>query len=209
MIQYTTPAVSLGVVIGSLAVMVLAITSLDTKRFAAASSVLHMQICILGLIAVCASTLIVGALLQLVAHSWIAVLLFAHVGEVYEVNGSRVSRGHVHTSRSSSIMLLIVLANAGFPSTPSYTAEFLMAGYGGVLGILSITVLCTTLGGVLTVVGLLHWVAGSAGRSRISPGVHMHSQGLGVLTLFGVSTLGMALQPTTQSAYALWCIVVA
>ena len=40
-----------------------------------------------------------------------------------------------------------------FPITPSYTAELLLCGYSGVMGLLLITVTAAALGSVLTVIG--------------------------------------------------------
>ena len=40
-----------------------------------------------------------------------------------------------------------------YPTTPSYTAEYLCCGYGGTVGLLLITILCCILGGWLAVIG--------------------------------------------------------
>ena len=56
--------------------------------------------------------LMLGALLQLATHSWIAVLLFMWIGDSYEVHGSRLVKVHTYTPRSSTVMLCILLANS-------------------------------------------------------------------------------------------------
>ena len=55
---------------------------------------------------------VLGALLQLATHSWIAVLLFMWIGESYEIHGSRLMKVHTYSPRSSTIMLCILLANS-------------------------------------------------------------------------------------------------
>jgi len=146
-------------------------------QHAAGSSVLHMQVVVLCIAVSQHSLLVLGAMLQLGAHSWIASMLFMYIGEVYETQGSRSSRVHSYAGRSSTAMLLLLLANSGYPTTPSYTAEFLAAGYSGVSGMLSITFLLAALGGWLAVVGSLQWIHGAQGRSRIHVGIHVASQG--------------------------------
>lgn len=147
MLHYLTPCIALGVGCGSIAVCAVLGSSVDAKRFAAGSSVLHMQLVLLCLALSQHSLLVVGAMLQLAAHSWIASMLFMYIGEVYETQGSRSSRVHSYAGRSSTAMLLLLLANSGYPTTPSYTAEFLSAGYSGVSGMLAITMLLAALGG--------------------------------------------------------------
>ena len=58
------------------------------------------------------SSRIAGALLQLLAHSWIAGSLFYLIGETYEVQGSRLSRAHTYYGRGSTAMLYMLLANS-------------------------------------------------------------------------------------------------
>lgn len=68
-LHYGIPLIAMGVLIGSMSVVSLLLTSLDAKRFAAGSSVLHMQIVCVLLCISTHSVLVVGALLQLAVHS--------------------------------------------------------------------------------------------------------------------------------------------
>jgi len=122
-VTYTTPVWMLCCVGGSYAVVQVVGSSLDVKRFAAGSSILHLQVVLLGLMVLDSTHLTIGVVLQLMVHSWIAVLLFYWIGEAYEVQGSRLSKGHTHHGRSSTTMLVLILANSGFPISVSYTAE--------------------------------------------------------------------------------------
>lgn len=56
---------------------------------------------------------LVGALLQLSVHSWIAVLLFLWIGECYDVQGSRMAKQYTVSGRAATLMLVVMLANSG------------------------------------------------------------------------------------------------
>ena len=58
------------------------------------------------------STAVAGAMVQLAVHSWIAGSLFYLIGESYEIQGSRLSKVHTYTGRSTTAMLYILLANS-------------------------------------------------------------------------------------------------
>ena len=51
-------------------------------------------------------------MLQVVLHSWIACLLFLWIGEMYEVHGSRCSMHYTHAGRSTTVVLVLLLANS-------------------------------------------------------------------------------------------------
>ncbi len=57
---------------------------------------------------------LLGAMLQLAIHSWIAALLFLWIGESYEVQGSRSSKQYIHSGRASTVLLSILLANSDY-----------------------------------------------------------------------------------------------
>ncbi len=50
--------------------------------------------------------------MQLIAHSWIAAMLFSLIGECYEVHGSRCAKQLVLLGSSSTAMLVLLLANS-------------------------------------------------------------------------------------------------
>ncbi len=51
-------------------------------------------------------------MLQLIAHSWIAALLFSMLGECYEAHGSRCAKQLVLLGTVGTGVLLILLANS-------------------------------------------------------------------------------------------------
>ena len=61
---------------------------------------------------VCNALHAVGSMLQVVLHSWIASLLFLWIGEMYEVQGSRCAMQYSHTGRSTTTILILMLANS-------------------------------------------------------------------------------------------------
>jgi len=68
-LSYIVPVALFLCVAGTVAVTSILLAGMDIKRFAAASSVLHLQVCILLLLLVHHSLLVVGAMLQLAVHS--------------------------------------------------------------------------------------------------------------------------------------------
>ena len=60
-------------------------------------------------------TSIHGALLQAVAHSWIASMLFYALGSSYEEHGSRCTKHYVAAGRTASMLLFLLLANSAHP----------------------------------------------------------------------------------------------
>lgn len=124
---------------------------MDTKRFAACSSVLHLQVCVVSLLVVQHTLLSSGTMLQVVLHSWIACLLFLWIGEMYEVQGSRCSMHYTHAGRSTTVVLVLLLANSGFPVTASYSAEYVMLGYLVPVGGILLATIMVCISGVLAV----------------------------------------------------------
>jgi NADH:ubiquinone oxidoreductase subunit 4 (subunit M) len=51
-------------------------------------------------------------MLQAIAHSWIASMLFSLIGESYEVQGSRATKHMAAVGSMAGIMLAVLLANA-------------------------------------------------------------------------------------------------
>jgi len=74
--MYTLPLAGVCMLLGTSSCVAVVVMSLDTKRFAASCSVLHLQVCILSLLLIHHVLLSVGSMLQVVLHSWIASLLF-------------------------------------------------------------------------------------------------------------------------------------
>lgn len=56
---------------------------------------------------------LLGGVLQATAHSWIAGLLFAMLGECYEVQGSRATKLIALTPGMRYALLIVLLANSG------------------------------------------------------------------------------------------------
>lgn len=100
-----------------------ALRTVDTKRFAAISSVLHMQILVAACAWMATRSIVTGVMIQLLAHSWIASLLFYVIGDIYEQHGSRLAVSLYVTSNTGTVLLILLLANSGFPCTASYYAE--------------------------------------------------------------------------------------
>lgn len=115
-----------------------------------------MQVVLVLLVTCDHPALVAGAMVQLAVHSWIAGSLFYLIGESYEVQGSRLSKVHTYTGRSTTAMLYILLANSGFPCSVSFMAEWILIAYTTTSGLLSIALLLAVLGGILAVVGLAH-----------------------------------------------------
>jgi len=197
----------LGTILGSCSVGSLVLSSIDSKRFAAASSVIHMQ-CVLLLLAMSShSGCVAGAMLQLLAHSWIAGSLFYLIGETYEIQGSRLSRSHTHYGRASTAMLFLLLANAGFPCSASFLAEWSLIAYSITGGLLAIALLLGVLGGILSVIGLLHWAHGHHGRHRLHGGIHVALQGPSTLTVATVMGMSLTTYPSSLAWSALHPLV--
>lgn len=151
MTMYTIPLAGCCMLVGTSSCIAVVAMSLDTKRFAASCSVLHLQVCILSLLLIHHVLLSVGSMLQVVLHSWIASLLFLWIGEMYEVQGSRCAMHYNHAGRSTTTILILMLANSGFPISGSYTAEYVMLSYLVPIGGSLLVVTIIAISGVLAV----------------------------------------------------------
>lgn len=123
LLLYTLPLVLTTLVAGTVALLVVVLTTIDIKRFAAVSSILHLQLVLVMLLHTPHTLLVLGAVLQLTTHSYIAAMLFLVVGDVYEALGSRCSKHHHYTTRVSTVLLVLLLANSGYPCSASFHAE--------------------------------------------------------------------------------------
>jgi len=76
LLLFLLPIWTLLTLMGSVGVASVVVGSLDIKRFAAASSILHLQVVVLALLHTTSSMMVLGSIIQTLVHSWIAVLLF-------------------------------------------------------------------------------------------------------------------------------------
>lgn len=105
------------------------IRQIDLKKIIAYSSIVHMNLMIIGLF--CNTYLgFAGAILCMLSHGLISPALFFLVGFLYERTGSRLFRyfsGLVHLLPVySTIFIFFVLANVSFPGTFGFVGEFLL-----------------------------------------------------------------------------------
>nr|ATQ37459.1 NADH dehydrogenase subunit 4 [Diplonema ambulator] len=167
---YCMPVFMLSGIVGTCALTALLLYTVDTKRFAAASSIVHMQIATMLCIWMQHRCLLVGVLLQLVAHSWIAAALFYMLGDVYELHGIRSARSLYTYHSTATALLLVLLANSGYPCTISYYAEWLLIAHALSVS-LAIGMLIAGAAGALATCGLMMWAQLSSGQSRLCTGL--------------------------------------
>nr|QHQ98644.1 NADH dehydrogenase subunit 4 [Lacrimia lanifica] len=192
---YWYPTSILVITTSTVSLLCVLLPTLDLKRFAAVSSILHLQLVLLLLVPVQHTLLAVGTLLQVTTHSYIAALLFLVVGDVYEVLGSRCTKTHHYTSRTASIVLVLLLANSGYPCSASYTAEWCAVAYTTTSGSAVLALVLVTVGGMLSVLGLFHWVHSKQGRSRVHVGAHTLLSTTSALHLYSVGGLVVSTAP--------------
>lgn len=98
----------------------------DLKKFIAYTSVVHMNMFLLGLF-ICNPFSIIGACFSMFVHSVVSALLFFAAGSAYDRHGTRISlympRLVVSFPQLSAIFFFGLLANIGFPLTPNFFAE--------------------------------------------------------------------------------------
>nr|ATQ37473.1 NADH dehydrogenase subunit 4 [Diplonema sp. ATCC 50224] len=145
-------------------------TTVDMKRFVAACSVAHLHLCICVMMCAHRSASMVGLIVQVLMHSLIATLLFFVVGDVYEVQGSRSIKSLRYGSSTSVSMLILLLANSGFPCSASYYAEVSMLITTTTYSI-ALTACIILIGAILALAGGMFWVQVMTGRSKQHPGI--------------------------------------
>jgi len=126
---YFTPLVAVFAILGILFTCLTAIRQIDLKKIIAYSSVGHMNIVLLGIIAGNTEAL-QGAIFQMLSHGIVSGALFFSVGVVYERYSARSIKyfgGLAFFCPLFAIIFLIFsLANISFPLTSSFIGEFLI-----------------------------------------------------------------------------------
>ena len=126
---YFSPLVSTVAILGVVYTSLTAIRQVDLKKIIAYSSVGHMNIVLLGIMAGNVEAL-QGAIFQMLSHGVVSGALFFCVGVLYErytVRSLKYFGGLTYFYLIFSIVFLIfALANISFPLTSSFVGEFLI-----------------------------------------------------------------------------------
>lgn len=126
---YFAPLVATFAILGVVYTCLTAIRQIDLKKIIAYSSVGHMNIVLLGIIAGNTEAL-QGAIFQMLSHGVVSGALFFGVGTIYErysVRSLKYFGGLTFFYPLFSIVFLIFsLANISFPLTSSFVGEFLI-----------------------------------------------------------------------------------
>nr|QHQ98706.1 NADH dehydrogenase subunit 4 [Sulcionema specki] len=139
------------------------VKQVDAKRYIALCSIIHMQIMILVVFCTHHSVGIVGVLLQMVMHSWIAMLLFICVGYVYDIQGTRILL-YLHTySVYTTTWMLVLLCNMGVPCSASFLSEILLLRI--LIPTISwIAILVLIINSGIAITGLYVWLLTTSGK---------------------------------------------
>lgn len=126
---YFTPFVSTFAVMGVLYTCLTAIRQIDLKKIIAYSSVGHMNIVLLGIMAGTVEGL-QGAIFQMLSHGVVSGALFFAVGTIYErysVRSLKYFGGLAYFyPLFAMVFLTFSMANISFPLTSSFVGEFLI-----------------------------------------------------------------------------------
>jgi NADH-quinone oxidoreductase subunit M len=126
---FYSPVVSTFAILGILYTCLTAIRQIDLKKIIAYSSVGHMNIVLLGILAGNVEAL-QGAIFQMLSHGIVSGALFFCVGVLYErysVRSLKYFGGLTYFLPMFAIVFLIFsLANISFPLTSSFIGEFLI-----------------------------------------------------------------------------------
>jgi NADH-quinone oxidoreductase subunit M len=126
---FFAPLVSTFAIIGIIYTCLTAIRQIDLKKIIAYSSVGHMNVVLLGIIAETSEAL-QGALFQMLSHGVVSGALFFGVGAIYErysVRSLKYFGGLAHFyPLYTMVFLLFSLANISFPLTSSFVGEFII-----------------------------------------------------------------------------------
>jgi NADH-quinone oxidoreductase subunit M len=126
---YYAPIISTFAILGILYTCLTAIRQIDLKKIIAYSSVGHMNIVLLGILAGNVEAL-QGAIFQMLSHGIVSGALFFCVGVLYERYSVRSLKYFGGLSFFlpffSLIFLIFSLANISFPLTSSFIGEFLI-----------------------------------------------------------------------------------
>lgn len=176
---------------------VLAWRSHDIKTMIAYSSISHMGIVLFAL-STLSSTGLTGAVVQMVAHGFVAGILFLAAGMIYERTHERdpVAIGNL-TQRAPQLAFLVgfgFLAAVGLPATAGFVAEIhtLVAGferYGAWVAIFGVSILASASYAVRTIGQL---VAGPAERNAARlPDLSRAELSAAALLAAGIMLLGL------------------
>ena len=126
---YYTPIISTFAILGIIFTCLTAIRQIDLKKIIAYSSVGHMNIVLLGILAGNVEAL-QGAIFQMLSHGVVSGALFFCVGSLYERYAVRSLNyfGGLNAMYPllSITFLIFSLANISFPLTSSFVGEFLI-----------------------------------------------------------------------------------
>lgn len=126
---YFAPLVSTLAVMGVIYTCLTAIRQIDLKKIIAYSSVGHMNVVLLGIMAETVEGL-QGAIFQMLSHGVVSGALFFAVGTIYErysVRSLKYFGGLTYFYPLFAIVFLIFsMANISFPLTSSFVGEFLI-----------------------------------------------------------------------------------
>lgn len=126
---YFSPLISTFAIVGVLYTCLTAIRQIDLKKIVAYSSIGHMNIVLLGILAGTSEAL-QGAMFQMLSHGVVSGALFFCVGSLYERYSVRSLKYYGGLSYVyplfSIIFLIFFLANISFPLTSSFVGEFLI-----------------------------------------------------------------------------------
>lgn len=126
---FFAPLVSTFAVMGVLYTCLTAIRQIDLKKIIAYSSVGHMNVVLLGIMAETVEG-IQGAIFQMLSHGVVSGALFFAVGTIYErysVRSLKYFGGLTYFYPLFAIIFLIFsMANISFPLTSSFVGEFLI-----------------------------------------------------------------------------------
>ena len=126
---YFAPLVSTLAVMGVIYTCLTAIRQIDLKKIIAYSSIGHMNVVLLGIMAETVEGL-QGAIFQMLSHGVVSGALFFAVGTIYErysVRSLKYFGGLTYFYPLFAIVFLIFsMANISFPLTSSFVGEFLI-----------------------------------------------------------------------------------
>lgn len=126
---YFAPLVSTFAVMGVLYTCLTAIRQIDLKKIIAYSSIGHMNVVLLGIMAGTIEGL-QGAIFQMLSHGVVSGALFFAVGTIYErysVRSLKYFGGLTYFYPIFALVFLIFsMANISFPLTSSFVGEFLI-----------------------------------------------------------------------------------
>jgi len=124
---YYTPLVYVIAIISIIYTGLTAVRQIDLKKIIAYSSIGHMAVIMIGLVAATAESITSG-IFQMISHGFISAGLFFCIGVLYERYATRYLiyyGGLVDTMPGfSTVLFIFCLANMSFPLTSNFIGEF-------------------------------------------------------------------------------------